>query len=49
MSEKFLTVGSLLREEELLKFKNEIENTGMTSLIHFTMTSMATKKLRIRL
>lgn len=26
MSEKFLTVGSLLREEELLKFKNEIEH-----------------------
>lgn len=26
MSERFLTVGSLLREEELLKFKNEIEH-----------------------
>ena len=26
MSERFLTVGSLLREEELLKYKNEIEH-----------------------
>lgn len=48
MSERFLIVGSLLRNEELLKYKREIEKEMIYHILS-TMTLKDIRNVKIRL